>query len=259
MDVFVWRIVAATGKHIWNEGKEIKTPTCTEKGEKEYTCTVCGETKKEELEKNSHTYETTIIKTTTAKNGSITEKCTVCGDVRSNKTIFAVKSLTLKTISYTYNGKAKKPSVTVKDSGGEAISNGNYTVAYNNNVKVGKAAATIKLKGNYEGTFTKTFTIYPKGTTVTGKIAAKSRGLNVKWKKQPKSTTGYQIQISTNKKFTKKTTKTKTVNKNSATKLAVNKLKPKKKYYVRIRTYKIVKGRKYCSSWSKAKTVTTKT
>lgn len=79
-------------------------------------------------------------------------------------------------------------------------------------MKVGKAAATIKQKGNYEGTFTKTFTIYPKGTTVTGKIAAKSRGLNVKWKKQPKSTTGHQIQ--------------------------------KKKYYVRIRTYKIVKGKK---------------
>lgn len=30
--------------------------------------------------KIAHTYETAIIKATTAKNGSITEKCTVCGD-----------------------------------------------------------------------------------------------------------------------------------------------------------------------------------
>ena len=252
------QVIAATGKHTWNEGKEIKTPTCTQEGEKEYTCPVCGETKREELEKSPHTYETTIIKATTAKNGSIIEKCTVCGNVRSNKTIFSVKSLTLKTTSYTYNGKAKKPSVTAKDSSGRAISNGNYTVAYNNNVKVGKAAVTIKLKGNFEGTLTKTFTICPKGTSVSGKIAAKSKGLTVKWKKQPKFTTGYQIQISTNKKFAKKATMTKTVKKNSITKLTVKKLKPKKKYYVRVRTYKVVKGKNYCSSWSKAKTVTTK-
>ena len=125
-------------------------------------------------------------------------------------------------------------------------------------MKVGKATATIKLKGNYEGTLTKTFTICPKGTTISGKIAAKSKGLTVKWKKQTKSTTVYQIQISSNKKFAKKATVTKTVKKNSTTKLTVNKLKSKKKYYVRVRTYKVVKGKKYCSSWSKGKTVTIK-
>ncbi|MGI6170795.1 MAG: hypothetical protein ACOYIC_03550 [Butyricicoccus sp.] len=38
----------------------------------------------------------------------------------------------------------------------------------------------------------------------------------------------------------------------------VTKLTAKKKYYVRIRTYKTVSGKKYYSSWSKAKTVTTK-
>lgn len=205
-----------------------------------------------------HTYKTTVKKATTAKNGNIVEKCTVCGRIKSNNTIPAVKSAKLKTASYTYNGKAKKPSVTVKDSSGKAIGNSHYTVTYKNNKKIGKATVTIKLKGNYEGMLTKTFTICPKGTSVSGKIAAKSKGLTVKWKKQPKSTTGYQIQISTNKKFAKKASMTKTVKKNSAIKLTVKKLKPKKKYYVRIRTYKVVKGKKYCSSWSKTKTVTTK-
>lgn len=159
---------------------------------------------------------------------------------------------------YTYNGKAKKPSVTVKDSSGKVITDDNYTIAFKNNVKVGKAAVTIKLKGNYTGTLTRTFKIIPKGTTISGKIVAKSEGFTVKWKRQPKSTTGYQIQISTKKKFTKKTTMTKTVKKNSVTKLTVKKLKPKKKYYLKIRTYKNVKGNKYYSNWSKAKTVTTK-
>lgn len=174
------------------------------------------------------------------------------------KTIFAVKSATLSPSSYTYNGEAKKPSVTIKDSKQKVISKRNYTVTYKGNTKVGKATATIKLKGNYKGTLTRTFQIVPKGTSVSGKITAKSKGFAVKWKKQPTSTTGYQIQVSTSKEFAKKATMTKTVKKNSITKLAVKNLKPKKKYYVRIRTYKTVKGKDYCSSWSKAKSVTTK-
>ncbi len=87
---------------------------------------------------------------------------------------------------------------------------------------------------------------------------AQSKGFTVKWKKQKKSTTGYQIQVSTNKKFAKKVTVTKTVKKNSTTKLAIKRLKSKKRYYVRVRTYKTVKGKKYCSGWSKVKTVITK-
>ena len=245
-------------EHTWSEGTVTKAPTCTQEGEKEYTCTICGETKTEELAKTAHTYKTIITKATTAKNGSTKEKCSGCGEVKNQKTIFAVKSATLKTSSYTYNGKKKKPSVTVKDSQGKVIDKGNYTLTYQNNIKVGKATVTIKLKGNYTGKLTKTFQIIPKGTSISGKITAKSKGLTVKWKKQPKSTTGYQIQVSINKKFAKKATVTKTVKKNSITKLTVKKLKPKKKYYVRIRTYKTVKGKKFCSSWSKAKTVTTK-
>lgn len=39
--------IAATGRHTWDEGEETQTPTCTQKGEKEYTCTVCGGTRTE--------------------------------------------------------------------------------------------------------------------------------------------------------------------------------------------------------------------
>lgn len=245
-------------QHNWFDGETIKSPTCTEKGEQEYICTVCGETKKEKLEKIPHTYKANVIRATTAQNGNITEKCTVCGNVKGSKTIPAAKSAALKTASYTYNGKAKKPSVTVKDSSGKAINNSNYTATYKNNVDVGKATVTIKLKGNYKGTLTETFTICPKGTSISGKVAAKSRGFTIKWKKQPKSTTGYQVQVSTDKKFAKRATVVKTVKRNATTKLTVNKLKPNKKYYVRIRTYKSVKGKEYCSGWSKAKSVITK-
>lgn len=73
---------------------------------------------------------------------------------------------------------------------------------------------------------------------------------------------GYQIQYSTSKKFSKKTTKAVTIKNNKTTSKTIKKLKAKKKYYVRIRTYKTVKvngkNTKVYSSWSKVKTVTTK-
>ena len=85
--------------------------------------------------------------------------------------------------------------------------------------------------------------------------------MTVKWKKQTKQTTGYQIQYSTKKKFTSGT-KTATIKKNKTTSKKITKLNKNKKYYVRIRTYKTVKvnGKsiKIYSSWSKVKSAKTR-
>lgn len=97
----------------------------------------------------------------------------------------------------------------------------------------------------------------PKNTSIQGKVKAKSKAFLVKWKKQV-GITGYQIQYSINKKFKKKGTKLKTVKKSSAVKLTVKKLKPEKKYFVRIRTYKTTGCTTLYSGWSRAKTVKTK-
>lgn len=78
----------------------------------------------------------------------------------------------------------------------------------------------------------------------------------VKWKKQKTQVTGYQIQYSTNKSFSRKTTKT--ITKNLTTSATYKGLKAKKKYYVRIRTYKTVSGVRYYSSWSSEKMIKTK-
>lgn len=217
---------------------------------------ICHGIKTEELEKVPHTNEITVTKATTDRDGSIIEKCIACGDVKSSKTISATGAVTLNAISYTYDGKAKQPSVTVKDSSGKIIDSQNYTVVYHNNANVGFASVTIELKGIYTGTITRTFQILPKGTAISGKITANHKGFLVKWKKQKKNISGYQVQYSTSKKFKKKATVIKTVKKKSATRLKVTKLKPGKKYYVRVRTYKTVKGIKYCSKWSKSKKVT---
>lgn len=79
--------------------------------------------------------------------------------------------------------------------------------------------------------------------------------------KQTSQTTGYQIQYSTKKNF-KKNVKSITVKKNSKTSATVSKLSAKKKYYVRIRTYKTVKIneriRSCTPTWSSVKNVKTK-
>lgn len=95
----------------------------------------------------------------------------------------------------------------------------------------------------------------PSATQITS-IKAVDNGFKVKWKK--KSVTGYQVQYSTSKKFTSKTSKTLKVNKAKTTSKTVKKLKAKKKYYVRVRTYKTVKKKNYYSKWSAKYSVTTK-
>ncbi|MDE5605347.1 MAG: fibronectin type III domain-containing protein [Eubacterium sp.] len=251
--------LAPHDEHNYDNGKVTKKATCKAKGVKTYTCTICGETKTETIAKTAHTYKTTTTKATTKKNGSITKKCSVCGST-TKTTIYYPKTVTLSTTSYTYNGKVKKPSVTVKDSKGKKIATSNYTISYQSGRKnVGTYTVTIKFKGNYSGTIKKTFTIKPKATTLSS-VTAKSKGFTAKWKKLTTQTTGYQIQYSTSSKFS--SAKTVTVSKNSTTSKSVSKLKAKKKYYVRIRTYKTVKvngkSTKIYSAWSKSKSVKTK-
>ena len=82
--------------------------------------------------------------------------------------------------------------------------------------------------------------------------------MTVKWKKGKKAqVTGYQVMVATNKKFTKNVKKT-FVKGYSKTSCKITKLKAKKTYYAKVRTYKTVKGVKIYSDWSKIKQVKTK-
>lgn len=92
-----------------------------------------------------------------------------------------------------------------------------------------------------------------KKTTLKSAKNAKGKKLVVKWKKNTAGN-GYQIQYSISKKFAKGN-KTKTISKNKTTSYTIKKLKKKKTYYVRIRTYKKVSGKTYYSGWSSVKKV----
>ena len=76
-----------------------------------------------------HTYTTTTTKATLTQNGSIITKC-ACGMVKSHTIIGCPITIQLSKETCIYDGKAKKPSVVVKDVYGNVISSANYTVSY---------------------------------------------------------------------------------------------------------------------------------
>lgn len=242
-----------------------KAATCTTKGNiKYYQCTDCKKyfsnskgTKEISLSETiialkPHFYTTIVEPATPKKEGKKVEECAVCGDINKVTSIAGPKTVKLSKTTYTYNGKALKPKVTVSDSKGKKIASSNYTITYSKNKEIGTAKVTIRLKGNYKGTITKTFTINPKKISIS-KVTANSKGFIAKWKKASQIT-GYGIQYSTSKKFIK--SKSITLSKNTVSYKA-SKLTGKKNYYVRIRTYKTVSGKKYYSEWSAAEKVKT--
>ncbi len=159
---------------------------------------------------------------------------------------------------FTYNKKVQKPSAKIYDGYGTEIESSNYTISYSNekSKKIGEYSVNITFKDNYAGNQTVTYQIAPKGTKLS-KVKANKKAFTATWKKQTKETTGYQVQYSTKKDFSSGV-KTINVKKNKITSAVAKKLKAKKKYYVRIRTYKKVGKQKIYSNWSSTKKVTTK-
>ena len=263
------------------------------------------------------------------KNGIVVE-----GDLSKalplENSLAAPSKITLSKATYTYDGNAKKPTVTVKDTNGDTVAKANYSVKYTNNVKAGKGKVTVTFKGDYASfdpmtrtftiekakastiklgassykytgnnitpifknsagnkvsssdytvvsrtktksvgtatikvkfggnytTSTRTFTfkIVPKPTTISS-LTALNNGFKVKWKAQKVQTTGYEIMYSKNSSFKNSTTKTVSTNYTSK---SYTGLSDKKTYFVKIRTYRTVSGKKYYSSWSAVKSIKTK-
>ena len=153
-----------------------------------------------------------------------------------------------------YTGSKVTPAVKVK-FGNDFLTEGtDYKVSYKDNKNVGKATVTVTGIGDYTGTKTANFRINPQGVKLNSLKAGKKQ-LTVKWDKG-KNIDGYEIEYSLKNTF--KNSKKINIRKDSTTEYLIEKLKAKKTYYVRIRTFKKVGGKKYYSEWSKVKNKKTK-
>ncbi len=206
-------------------------------------CNECGTTRTV-----NHTYKTITTKATTSKNGNIVNKCKICSKVK-NTTIYYPKSIKLSTTKYIYDGKTKKPSVKIYDSKGNKLKYGtDYTYSRpKSSKKIGEYTIKVIFKGKYSGSKKLYYKINPRGTFVSI-LTAKKKSLKVVIKKQSSQITGYQVKYSTSKKFTN--AKTKTIKGYKTISYTIKSLKAKKTYYIKVRTYKIVNGKKLYSDWS---------
>ena len=187
---------------------------------------------------------------------TITGKGNYTGTTTKTYTIAARKISTTKlsgvSASYKYTGKALTPAVTVKYGTKKLVKGTDYTVSYKSNKAIGTATITIKGKGNYTGTTTKTFKIVPKTVTIKSVASPKTKQLKATWKTDS-TVTGYQIAYSTNKNF--KSVKTTTVTKKSTSSKTISSLTKGKTYYVKVRAYKTVNGKKVYGAYSSVKSV----
>ena len=196
--------------------------------------------------------EVVTKKATPTTDGTYTYKCSTCGTVTNTKKIAKISSVTLSSKKYTFNGKTKKPGVTVKDSAGNVIPKSNYSVVYSNNKNIGKAKVTVTFKGNtYSGKVTKSFTIVPGNVKISGAKPSK-KTVKLTWKGSKSTYTGYEItyKSASGKKITK------TVKGGSKKTYTVKGLTKNRSYTFKIRAYKKVSGKTYYSKWT-SKTVRT--
>ena len=149
-----------------------------------------------------------------------------------------------------YTGKEIKPKLTVKLNGKKLTEKKDYTAAFKFNKEIGKASVTITGTGDYTGTATGSFLIVPK-KVASPKLTAekgKKETLMLSWK-AGKGIDGYEIEYGLKKDF--KGAKKIKIKGAKNDKYEIKKLTAKKTYYVRIRTWKKVKGKTYYSVFSK--------
>ena len=114
-----------------------------------------------------------------------------------------------------------------------------------------RAYKTINGTKYYSGWRTLKTPTSPSKPAIKTPSTNKKHQITAKWKKVS-ACSGYQVQYSTSNKFKKSTTKTVSgASKTSCT----AKFKKGKKYYIRVRSYKTVDGKKYCSAWSSVKSI----
>lgn len=220
--------------------------TCTAMGSAYMPCCRCDakcETKKLPAKGHSYSSAWTVDKPSSLQSaGSKSHHCKRCSAKKDVTAIAKITSVTLSKTQYTYDAKAKKPVLTVKDSKGNKLKEGQaYTVTYPKNAKkTGTYCVTVKFKGNYSGIKTLKFSIYPKNTE---KLTASQtqNSVSLKWSKVS-GATKYRVY-----RYNSKTKKYTVVANTSKTSCTVKNLKAGTQYTFAVRTIKTKYGKDYLS------------
>lgn len=263
-DAKTTKVIASLG-HDWNTEPTVDiVATCQSEGKSSIHCKRCDKTKDEKtIPKTAHNFanEKVIKQATLSQDGTKSLTCKNCGFVQ-NKAIPKIATAKLSATSYTYDGKAKKPTITVADSNGTKLAeNISYTVTGSKQgIKVNEYTVTLTFKGSYSGTKDLTYKIVPKGNAITRLTSTAKNQITVKWSKQATETTGYVLYYATKEDLSDR--KYVVIKNTSTLSQTVTGLTSNKKYYVAVRTIKDItsngKTTRIYSTVSPRKTITVK-
>lgn len=263
-DAKTTKVIASLG-HDWNTEPTVDiVATCQSEGKSSIHCKRCDKTKDEKtIPKTAHNFanEKVIKQATLSQDGTKSLTCKNCGFVQ-NKAIPKIATAKLSATSYTYDGKAKKPTITVADSNGTRLAeNISYTVTGSKQgTKVNEYTVTLTFKGSYSGTKDLTYKIVPKGNAITSLTSTAKNQITVKWSKQATETTGYVLYYATKEDLSDR--KYVVIKNTSTLSQTVTGLTSNKKYYVAVRTIKDItsngKTTRIYSTVSPRKTITVK-
>lgn len=273
-------IFALEVEHSFSYWMQQKQPTCAQSGLDIRCCLFCDYSETRVVPVNDkHKTLTTLSKVapTYTKTG-LTEgtKCADCGKITvpqrplAKLTLDRVDGLRAKKIKV-----AKSSEITLawnkagdgveyeiyRYTGGKwklikTTSKTSYTVKKLKAGKSYKFRVRSVVEGVTPGKFSTSLKVETIPETTSLKLRSGKKQLTATWSKAS-DISGYELQYSTSKKFSKKTTK-KITAKMSSKKATIKKLGKNKKYYVRIRIYKTVNGKRVYSDWSKVKSVKVK-
>ena len=282
-------VAIAKVDHTWNEGEVTKEPTCTEKGVKTYTCTVCGETKTEDVAMIPHALQPVAKKDATYKEEGYEAyyKCTECGklfsDADGKNEIEA--PVTIPSFKEDAEAKAAAAAEAAKTPGAAAVAAAEAAEeaariaaekaaadetlsdeekeaaaqAYEDAKAATQRARDAKAAAEAAAAVPSEVADYSLPTIKNYKPTRGKTWIKARWKKlskkNRKKVDGIEIQYSTNSSFTDGNTWT--VKKTSKTK-KIKRLARKTRYYTRVRTYKYIGGVKHVSGWSRIKNNKTK-
>lgn len=191
--------------------------------------------------KNPNVTTTSSITVTVPTNITIPSRTTTTDSDASSQTTTLTTFTTANQI--TADSKMVEGAYSIANEFSKSLSKANKTTTTKSTTTT-KAATKASNKNK------------PKKTKIKS-VKGKKNGFKITWKKVS-GVKGYQIKYSTNKYFFESLTKSKNVKKAKTTSATVKNLRKGKTYFVKVRTYKIVKGKKVYSDWSKVKTVTAK-
>ncbi len=192
-----------------------------------------------------------VRKATLSDDGAILSVCSLCGKTAST-VVARPETFSLSQTKFSSTGVQHKPEVTILDCKGKVLAKENYTLTYRNNVKIGKASATVTLRGNYSGEKTLAFKIVPmrvKGVVI--KSNTKNQA-TISFNAQ-EGVLAYQVYFSTEKNGPYRklgTTKT--------PRFTATQLESGRTYYFKVRAYSKINGELYKGAFSTGKYVKVK-